>query len=360
MSSSVRTESQLTYIPGLDGVRGIAIVLVILYHLRASLVHTPVARLANCGWAGVDLFFVLSGFLITRILHAQREETDYFRRFYKRRALRIWPLYFALVAAGMAYEGWQGTFRSDPWWSYLTLTQNLVVAGFGVGMLRMTWSLAIEEQFYFAWPILIRFASRRWAMLTGLAILLAEPAVRYAGMRHYSLLAIYKSTPTHLDGIMLGSLLALWMASPAFKRRSGIVLLAMAFLVGLAGTVFCIHATDAESQSSIYVYSWIALLCTGFVGLCVLDVMPGRSLLSLRPLRYLGTISYGLYLLHLQAFSIVGRVGPHFHVRGLALVVVQIAAAVGIASMSWHFFESRILRRRCRAHVLVRLEPVTT
>ncbi|HEV2280539.1 MAG TPA: acyltransferase [Acidobacteriaceae bacterium] len=356
-SSSAHDRLQLTYIPALDGLRAIAVLLVILYHLRGSLAGTPVAALANCGWAGVDLFFVLSGFLITRILLAQRGQPRYFRRFYKRRALRIWPLYFGLVAVAIAYEAAHGAFRSVPWWTYLTLTQNLVVAGFGISMLRMTWSLAIEEQFYLAWPVLIRFVSRRWASLTGLAILLAEPAVRFIAARNYSLVAIYKGTPTHLDGIMMGSLLALWVTTPAFRRRPGIALLAAALIAGLIGTVVCIQPIDAESQTSVFLYSWLALLCAGLVGLCVLDALPGRSVLTFRPLCYIGTISYGLYLLHIQAFGVVGAAGSHWHVSGPLLVPVKIAAAVAIASVSWHFLESPILKRGRPVQSPAPLEP---
>src|SRR5438105_4863766 len=157
-----RTKTMQRRLPQLDGIRGVAI-LVVMFHNESGIY--PSLRLENIfanGWMGVDLFFVLSGFLITGILLDSKDSETYFRDFYMRRCLRIWPLYYSMIlfmfvilpatdsaAARIVFE------RSSPWWSYPFFLQTFFVQipARAAGPLGVTWSLAIEEQFYLIWPL---------------------------------------------------------------------------------------------------------------------------------------------------------------------------------------------------------------
>ena len=164
------------HIPQLDVLRGIAVIIVMLYH-AADLAPSLHARaIVGLGYTGVDLFFVLSGFLITGILVRSKDQPNYFKNFYARRALRIWPIYYVLllftfgllpvVAPALKHAIFE---RSHPWQSFPFFVQNLMANGQGAfDTVRVTWSLAIEEQFYLAWPVIIWLAPRR--MLKPLAV----------------------------------------------------------------------------------------------------------------------------------------------------------------------------------------------
>src|SRR5207244_9663063 len=164
-------------IPQLDAVRGVAILLVILHNQSSVFPSLHLERLFANGWMGVDLFFVLSGFLITGILLDTRKSPGYFKNFYARRCLRIWPLYYALLLFMFALvplvrpsEAHVAFQRSAPWWGYALFLQNFLISvpTNAAGALAVTWSLAIEEQFYLVWALVVRFCSS--AQITRMAI----------------------------------------------------------------------------------------------------------------------------------------------------------------------------------------------
>src|SRR5208283_2319721 len=147
-------------IPQLDAVRGIAILIVIFHNSLYRFPSLPLQSLFSYGWMGVDLFFVLSGFLITGILVDTKQSEGYFKNFYARRCLRIWPLYYSVlflmfVAVPLVHPsiGSVVIARSSPWWAYLFFLQNFLVHSqvSAAGPLGVTWSVAIEEQFYLVW-----------------------------------------------------------------------------------------------------------------------------------------------------------------------------------------------------------------
>src|SRR5207237_5469360 len=161
-------------------VRGVAILLVIFHNESSIFPSLHLERLFANGWMGVDLFFVLSGFLITGILVDSRQSPDYFRNFYAKRSLRIWPLYYALLVfmfvvvpvlrppdAHTVFE------KSSPWWSYPLFLQNVLVPSptSAAGALAVTWSLAIEEQFYLVWPWVVRCCSTAQVRRIALAVI---------------------------------------------------------------------------------------------------------------------------------------------------------------------------------------------
>jgi peptidoglycan/LPS O-acetylase OafA/YrhL len=315
----------------------------VLYHARAAFDGTPLAAIFHCGWIGVDVFFALSGFLITRILIASRNEPAYFRNFYTKRALRIWPLYYTLVLVAFLVSGYGHNTRPESWWPYLTLTQNLFVASFGLEVLRVTWSLAIEEQFYLLWPICVRLGGSKWLPAGCVFLLAAEPITRYEYLQRHSSLEMYLRTFTHLDGILFGSLLAMILMSRGLENRSLRPWLWSATGVGTVGAIMSIAPTAAGDQYSVFLFSFLGMASTGLIGLCALSAFPLAFLLELRPVRYLGRISYGIYLMHIPFFDCVDRVSGRFRLPGLALAACKIVGVILLASASWHFFESRLI-----------------
>src|SRR5580693_4799132 len=155
-------------IPQLDAVRGLAVLLV-LVHNTNKYPSLHLHLISDNGWMGVDLFFVLSGFLITGILLDSKDSVGYFKNFYARRCLRIWPLYYSallfmfvvvpLLRPSEAHTSFEA--RSSPWWSYPIFLQNFLtpIPTAATGLLGVTWSLAVEEQFYVFWPLVVRFCN---------------------------------------------------------------------------------------------------------------------------------------------------------------------------------------------------------
>lgn len=175
------------HLPQLDGLRGIAILIVLLGHVLVFHFGLGITFLGPLPPIGVDLFFVLSGFLITRILLESRHQVHYFRNFYARRALRIWPLYFVALAVIFTVTNHriaQLTFDQNRvhWPVFVVYVQNLAyrqASQMGPLALAVTWSLAVEEQFYTIWPMLVRWLSVRGLTITLLIIVAIAPLARF-------------------------------------------------------------------------------------------------------------------------------------------------------------------------------------
>jgi len=204
----------------LDAVRGLAVLLVLLHNtdIYPSL-HLHLIS-AN-GWIGVDLFFVLSGFLITGILLDTKQSAGYFTNFYARRCLRIWPLYYSLllfmfvIVPILRPSDGHAVFeaRSSPWWAFPVFLQNFLIPipTMATGALGVTWSLAVEEQFYLVWPVVVKFCSQAQLRKIAIAVICISPALRYYLALHQ--VNIYSNTFCRLDGLMAGALLALVILS---------------------------------------------------------------------------------------------------------------------------------------------------
>jgi peptidoglycan/LPS O-acetylase OafA/YrhL len=345
MTAEIRIESarsSLPYIPALDGVRAAAVLMVMFYHARWFFGRMPFAPIIQCGWVGVDLFFTLSGFLITRILMDARWKRDYFRNFYLRRARRIWPLYFLLLGGVFFYALATGTAGSVRWWAYVVLVQNLFVPGVGIALLRGTWSLAIEEQFYIVWPLLVRFIGGRGLVTICVSLLAVEPILRYFYLPSHGSLEMYVMTFTHLDGIVSGCLLALCLSFMREQAPRLKWLLWLSIVLGGAGTLLLITRAGALRQQSVMLFSCLSLASGGVVGLCAISAFPFSRVLLLRPVRYVGRISYGLYLLHLPVFDFIGKYWGHRFPAALQLAA-EFAVTFCLAALSWHLFERRII-----------------
>ncbi len=344
------------YIPQFDGLRGLAILLVLIGH-SGFLEELPHAGMLEYTRFGVDLFFVLSGFLITGILTDSKGSQHYFRNFYARRALRIWPLYYvvlfvAFVVAPLFAPSMRPTAVST-WPAFIFYAQNIVyhdIYPFGLGP---TWSLAVEEQFYLTWPVFVFLLKKRTLAIVSVSLVVVSLSLRLFFHFHGAATGfVHTFTLSRLDAIAFGCLAALWLRSPSctFVRwRSR----AYQFLgLGVAGTILA--RILMHRNSSIVGYTFLAFAFTGLLGISLASdprsSLLGRSL-SASWLRYIGRISYGIYLLHYPLFILwarfIGSLGfyqTHKLAGNLAGFAGQIALATLAASISWRFFEEPILR----------------
>ena len=332
-------------IPQLDAVRGIAILIVLVHNLH-GFSSPPLSLVSNYGWMGVDLFFVLSGFLITGILLDSKSSEDYFRNFYARRCLRIWPLYYSvlivmfvilpLVRPQDTPELFQ---RASPWWSYPLFLQNFLVPApaLAVGPLGVSWSLAVEELFYLVWPCFVRFLSKERLLLVAWAVLLASPGLRlYFLTRHW---IIYSNPFCRLDGMMAGALLAVLVRKTEFAPGR---LLKLAWVLCLAGVPLAIAA--AAYGLMWLAFSMAVMASAAFVYLALFEGNSWfRAILATRFLLFTGTISYGLYMLHKIPDDAFKRL--HWkEAHPLAAFWLAIAASYLLAIVSWNFLEKPFLK----------------
>jgi peptidoglycan/LPS O-acetylase OafA/YrhL len=340
-------------IPQLDVLRGLAVLLVMLYHGVDVAPHLPLKFLFGSGYVGVDLFFVLSGFLITGILVRTRDSPGYFLNFYTRRALRIWPLYYALllftfVVLPIARPQLSAEIfaKAHPWQAYPLFLQNLLVTGQSFDSVRVTWSLAIEEQFYLVWPLIVFLAPRRMLKPIAGGALAVSIILRWAVQ--YGLippLILYTNTLTRLDGLALGALLALWipMAEQTTVKRVGI-----AGFVALTPIAFAMGWRDAGH----WIFFAVVAACFAAL-LCV--ALNWESLSRLYVLRYTGKISYCLYLVHVPVFTVAAlpairrfRLFRPSAWGDAAVFAAAVLACYALAAASWILFESKFLQWKDR------------
>jgi peptidoglycan/LPS O-acetylase OafA/YrhL len=334
------------YLPELDGLRGLAILAVILYHSHPRLVGTVLHPIALWGWSGVTLFFFMSGLLITAGLLEARDQPRYFHNFHARRALRIWPVYLLLLAFVYAEAPWYvglsvwDAVRTAPWWAYLLFLQNLspLVLPPALGP---TWALAIEEQYYFVWAPLVRWLRTPALLAVPLvAALIVSPNFRRA---HLSWI-----TPTHtlihLDGIALGSLLAIGLYTVRVSQRTWLC-------IGLASLIGGAAAAATIAGGTAYLDTALAFAYGGAVLASVASTAaktPLHALLRRGPLAFFGRISYGLYMVHIAVFIYFGwfdlKMDPYGIPGNLAIVAFRLAMATAVASALWYGFEKQILK----------------
>lgn len=355
--------STLSRVPELDGIRGVAIILVLVWHYFCDQIKVAsphplyfLARAFGLSWSGVDLFFVLSGFLIGGILLDQREAANYFRVFYIRRICRIFPLYYAMLAlffVGLAFGMPQQAvmaplFQGDlPCWSYAVYLQNVFMgwqATLGAQFLAVTWSLAVEEQFYLMLPLVVYLAPRTilpW-LLYGLILM----ALVLRGLFLSPYLGL--NLPFRLDALICGALLAYAVRQPGFMEtiRARLRWLYGVFGLLLFGTAWITVAGCAYRN---ILYFWLALLYTTFL-MVVLANPQGWVARNMRwpILRWFGLLSYGIYILH-QCIAW----GMHSYFRGERpamretgdawLTLLALGLTLALASISYYGFEKRIL-----------------
>lgn len=299
-----------TRIPELDGIRGLAIILVLLTHFGAETLQ-PVGRLQgwlysglHLGWSGVDLFFVLSGYLITSILLRSREDKDYYPPFYIRRSLRIVPLYAVfLIAFGLISlaGGWAST-EQFWYWAYLSNVRNAI--GAHIPPMNHFWSLAIEEQFYLAWPFFVR--NLRTRALGALCVTIAATSLLLRLWFAWHPVGgpefVFKLTPFRLEPLAYGALIAVAFFSgyarvvaPLMKYVALVGALLLAFAVRRTGSTWYI-APMMEALG----YSGVALINSAAVFLGIQHSGSWRfGILRSGVLAWFAKHSYGIYVLHM-------------------------------------------------------------
>lgn len=294
---------------------------------------------------GVDLFFVLSGFLITGILLDTKQSDGYFRNFYARRCLRIWPLYYSLlifmflIVPRLRPSDAHAIFeRSSPWWAYLFFLQNFLVANptQAAGPLGVTWSLAIEEQFYLIWPLFVRYFSSGQIKRIAMGVILVSPPVRFYLTLHH--VDIYSNLFCRLDGLMAGALLAVLLRAKAFMPLKHVTLAWMSFLLAALLTIL------AEYRQA----RWITFSMTslGSVSVVYLSLFSRwnriQSIFKNRFLTYTGVVSYGLYLLHKIPLDVTKAI----HVNGYPFFSISMTVVLSylLAAVSWRVLEKPFLR----------------
>lgn len=363
-------------LPQLDGLRGVAILLVVVCHYIANADH---ARLEywprhflsalTVGWSGVDLFFVLSGFLIGGILLDVRNSPRYFRTFYARRVFRILPVYYLwilmyVVIVAIGVYGMPGALpvgRRDltavP--IYVLFLQNMIYmpSPFQWKWFVVTWSLAVEEQFYLLAPIAIRWIPVRRLVWLLVAVICAAPVLRfavYSYLPRFSYLAGF-AMPCRADALAFGILAAVGWRRRAFRqlletRRDmawGFSFIAFVVVVGLAPT----FVRPAAIVTYTVGYSALAVFytCVLFLALSQTESLLVRLLKS-SALRYVGGISYCVYIVHLTinqwAHHLLLRSDPEIYdLRGVSVTLLALLLTWGVAVTSWKYLESPAIRR---------------
>ena len=289
--------------------------------------------------------FVLSGFLITGILVDTKQSKGFFKNFYVRRCLRIWPLYYSLLLFMFVVvpllnpsAGHKIAETASPWWAYPLFLQNFLIAisTHAAGPLGVTWSLAIEEQFYLVWPLIVRFCSS--AQLLGIAVteMCLSPALRfYMSLHHVNL---YTNVFSRLDGLMAGAILALLVRSSNFAPARFLRHAWISFFVA-APLAF---VTEALSARWI-VFSLTAVASASFIYLSLFSPQKWlQSAMTNRFMVYTGTISYGLYLLHKISVGIVETL--HLDRHPSLLLPVILALSYALAALSWNLLEKPFLK----------------
>jgi len=376
MSSSPQSDSlNLTRVAELDGMRGLAILLVMATHIFKRAAYftendwlQALAQPARLGWIGVDIFFVLSGFLITGILLRTRLQPNYFRNFYARRILRIFPLYYLAVGGLLlflpALDREVGIYTQRFWPVFLLYQQNwlYLLEPEPSLLLGLTWSLAIEEQFYLLWPAIVRWLEPRRLQRLSAGIVFFSLALRLAllfsqsrwGWPAATAKLFYYGTFTRFEGLAAGAFLAVSAESASFSAerwnrlaRWSFPLTALLFLaVALSGSL-----NPVSTNLGLISFGY-TLLALGAGSLLILLIThPPQSALRRvfrsRWMVFFGQYSYAMYLIHLPLISILlevmWRTGRRNALMFFLYLFVSYAGTILLALLSWHTLEKHML-----------------
>jgi peptidoglycan/LPS O-acetylase OafA/YrhL len=356
-----------SHYPALDGVRGLAFLLVFFDHWSLvwgwkekphSVLETLAFKVADVGWCGVDLFFVMSGFLITGILLDTRGEWDYFSNFYKRRTLRIFPIYYAFLFLMFgvlrpllaAAPGYHELASQQLWyWAYLQ-NWSTAIHGWPLVGVDHLWSLAVEEQFYMVWPLVVFFGGRGWTKRASIALVALAFALRLGLPGRPTF--VYASTITRVDALAAGALIAsIARESGGIERlrRAALPLMGIA-VAGLAVLgVSCSELNKLDPRVETFGFSLFGALFSGVIMFVVTRRSDHRALRALATprLRAVGRVSYAAYVVHYPGMRLVDAYLPaslSVHAKLGVGFVSSALLTVALSMASWRFVEKPLLR----------------
>lgn len=354
--------AQRQYYPALDGLRGLAILLVIVYH------NFGFINYFFFGWLGVDLFFVLSGFLITDILLNTAGQPHFLKNFYTRRLLRIFPLYylalllFMYLIPALTHAFPADYYRENQFWMWTYLQNWLYIfkpAGDTTGLHHL-WSLAVEEQFYLLWPLVILLLRKPGRLLLFISgVLLAVIGLRIwiwnSAITNLAYFNLY--TFSRIDGLCIGTMIALLQRiNPGFLSKNTSIVV---FSFALANFAFYFINRN-------YAFSFPYLAIAGYTtfamtfGLLVNEAVTNGTRLITRifswsVLRFFGKISYGLYVFHWPVYLLLNPVlnqlitiPGNYTLTHFLSAMLSTGIAIGISLLSFHFFEQPFLKLKQR------------
>ena len=331
--------------PALDGLRGIAVLGVMACHT----LYRPFVL----GWMGVPLFFALSGFLITGILLRTKERPDYFRRFYKRRALRIFPIYYLFLIVTVIVGTYYAMPTKDLWRAAIYIQNYRIpgvpqaIPGFFGGH---TWSLAVEEQFYLMWPLLVWLLSRAWLMRACVVLVIGSLAFRlwaFETSEDPGLWILYGWLPSNIDALACGAIVAILHHEGRLSQRVMLIFMlaggaALGFLiVRLPYNAWQTSDIWLHVRANTFLNTALGVMCAAGVGYFALRPMAPWTW---KPLMHVGRISYGLYLYHIPMYYLVWRIcGDLTH---WIQTPIKVLATFTVAELSWRLIERRLLAKR--------------
>lgn len=364
------------YFPALDGLRSLAFLMVFSDHYL----------LLPWGWAGVDLFFVLSGFLITGILFDTRDEPHRMRNFYIRRTLRIFPLYYGvmlLLIVSYPIFHWKWDWSWLLWPAYLgnfalylqQYAPGSAWARMALGQLTSAthphlllyfghlWSLCVEEQFYLVWPLVVFWIrDRRRLILACAAVVLVCPLLRILGAHTLPAFmvrgeALYRATPFRVDALLLGGLIALVYRGPYASAMRITARVVLTILTSALAIVLAVYPSTRHDPIG-YVYpawrfTWGLVLIDLFSACLIVLALEYGSfvfrIFSVRPMRWLGRITYGTYVFHDVLHDLIGgKLEGHFAHHRLSVAAVLLALTIALAWASFRWFETPFIQQKER------------
>lgn len=360
-----RLQAGRQHYPALDGLRGVAILLVVFVH------NFGFMNYFFFGWLGVDLFFVLSGFLITEILLNSSGQPGFLKRFYVRRVLRIFPLFYLLLLICLFILPLFKTLGLDisyyrenqVWhWTYLQNWLYVFKEPYGDKILMHTWSLAVEEQFYLLWPLLILLLRRPKYLLAAMLLLLIMTGVaRYIVWLNKTENLAYASlyTFTRIDGLCIGSMVALLQKiNPRFLKKYTLLIVLLMAAINFGFYFINDRSGFTLPYLAIVGYTTFAVI----FGLLVYEAVAGESkflqlLLDNRPLKLFGKISYGLYVFHWPVYIlffdqlrnyVTGKDLLSFRAAEMLSGIVVTLIAIFISMLSYRYFEKPFLQLKSK------------